>query len=90
MNTALHKWNSAVVITICSMWVVFFLTNLPAWGFAEKPVVLTDEQHHYPLGLHLAFLEDPTRTLTIDDVTAPQYADPIRGFDLFPYTLTAL
>ncbi|MCP4544063.1 MAG: response regulator [Chloroflexi bacterium] len=66
---------SVIVVTICSILVAFFLTDLPVWGYDETPVVLTDEQHHYPLGLHVAFLEDHTRTLTIDDVTAPQYAD---------------
>ncbi len=57
------------------LFLLFFLTDLPAWGYVEKPVILTDEQYHYPLGFHLAFLEDTTRTLTIDDVTASQYAD---------------
>ncbi len=75
MNIVIHKRNSAIVITVCSILVLFFLTDLPVWGYVENPVVLTDDQHHYPLGLHVAFLEDPTRMLTIDDVTAPQYAD---------------
>jgi hypothetical protein len=35
---------------------------------------LTDEQEKYPLGRFLEVLEDPTAQLTIDDVTAPDYA----------------
>ena len=38
------------------------------------PVILTDEQDEYPLGLHLGILEDPTGELTIEDVTSPEYA----------------
>jgi signal transduction histidine kinase/CheY-like chemotaxis protein len=75
MNTTTYKRNSTLVITICSILVVFFLSSLPVWGYSENPVVLTDEQHHYSLGLHVAYFEDPTGALTIDDVTTPQYAD---------------
>jgi signal transduction histidine kinase len=40
----------------------------------QEPLVLTDEQGEYPLGLHMDILEDPGGELTIDDVTSPQYA----------------
>jgi signal transduction histidine kinase/PAS domain-containing protein len=39
---------------------------------APEPVVLTDTQGEYPLGLHLEILEDPSRELTIDDVSSPE------------------
>ena len=38
-----------------------------------EPVVLTDEQGQYPLGLHLEILEDPSGELTIEDVTSPAF-----------------
>ncbi|MGE5378632.1 MAG: 7TM diverse intracellular signaling domain-containing protein, partial [Bacteroidota bacterium] len=37
------------------------------------PVVLTDGQGEYPLGLHMNILEDPSRALTIDQVSSPAY-----------------
>jgi hypothetical protein len=41
------------------------------------PVLLTDEQGQYPLGLHMSILEDPGGILTIDQVTSPAYAAQI-------------
>ncbi len=40
---------------------------------APNPVILTDEQGEYPLGLHLEILEDPSGKLTIDQVSAPEF-----------------
>jgi len=40
---------------------------------AEPPLVLTDEEGKYPLGLHLEILEDPTGKLTIEDVSSPAF-----------------
>ena len=53
------------------------------------PVVLTDEQGEYPLGLHMDILEDPGRQLTIEEVSSPafdaqflpsQIETPVYGF----------
>jgi two-component system, sensor histidine kinase and response regulator len=41
---------------------------------APAPIVLTDEQGEYPLGMHLAYLEDPDGALTIEQVSGPDYA----------------
>ncbi len=38
-----------------------------------SPVILTDEQGEYPLGLRLEILEDPTGQLTIEDVASPEF-----------------
>src|SRR5947207_3288693 len=38
---------------------------------AVEPVVLSDAEGEYPLGLHLEVLEDPGNGWTIADVTAP-------------------
>jgi signal transduction histidine kinase len=39
-----------------------------------KPVVLTDGQGDYPLGMYLQILEDPGEKLTIQDVSSPAYS----------------
>ena len=41
---------------------------------AEPRVILTDQQGEYALGLHLSILEDPTKSMTIDDVRSPELA----------------
>jgi hypothetical protein len=38
-----------------------------------EPVILTDEQDQYPLGLHMEILEDPSSELTIEDVVSPEF-----------------
>jgi len=54
--------------------VILFITlGLLVRVQAQGPVVLTDEQDEYPLGLHLGILEDPTRQLTIEDVASPEF-----------------
>jgi signal transduction histidine kinase/PAS domain-containing protein len=37
------------------------------------PVILTDAQDAYPLGLHMQFLEDRSGRLTIDEVASPEF-----------------
>ena len=55
---------------------LFYLPAQAQDGSAgEQPaLVLTNEQGEYPLGLHLSILEDPSGSLTIQDVTSPAYA----------------
>ncbi len=38
-----------------------------------EPLVLTDEQGAYPLGLHLEILENPGGVLTIEDISSSEY-----------------
>ena len=45
---------------------------------APAPVVLTEAQGEYPLGLHLELLEDQAKSWTIDDVTSPELAQQFR------------
>jgi signal transduction histidine kinase len=40
---------------------------------SPEPVILTDGQGKYPLGLYLQLLEDPGGKLTIEDVSSAQY-----------------
>ncbi len=42
---------------------------------AIAPLILTDKQDRYPLGLHLEILEDPSGKLTFEDVLSPTYED---------------
>ncbi|NES72018.1 MAG: hypothetical protein F6K24_45900, partial [Okeania sp. SIO2D1] len=39
----------------------------------NNPVILTDENTKYPLGLHLEIFEDQTRELTIEDVVDREF-----------------
>ncbi len=38
-----------------------------------EPVILSDEQEEYPLGLNLEILEDPSGKLTIEEVSSPEF-----------------
>ena len=38
-----------------------------------EPLILTDAQGEYPLGLHMDILEDPSGKLTIEDVSSPAF-----------------
>src|SRR5215471_11521969 len=40
---------------------------------SPKPIVLTDKQGRYPLGLNLEILKDPSTKLTIQDISSPAY-----------------
>jgi signal transduction histidine kinase len=39
----------------------------------REPLILTDQQGEYPLGLHLEILEDPSGELTIERVSSPEF-----------------
>ena len=64
-----HFKKAFVLISFC----LVFLGNLITTVKAQDPIILTDKQDKYPLGLHLEILEDPTNTLTIEQVSSPQY-----------------
>lgn len=40
---------------------------------SSTEIILIGEQHRYALGKHLQFLQDPTGTLTIEQVASPEY-----------------
>lgn len=50
---------------------------LSAWaqGGTAPPVILTDAQNQYTIAPNVEILRDPTRQLTIEDVTAPAFAE---------------
>ena len=50
----------------------------PVFLYSLDTVDLTEDQGKYPLGLHFEYLEDKGGTLTIDDVTSPEYAGGFR------------
>jgi signal transduction histidine kinase/FixJ family two-component response regulator len=72
-----------VILLSILLFILLTITGSAQLTFAQSgsdntipnPLVLTDEQGEYPLGLHLEYLEDPTGQLTIDDVAGPAYAD---------------
>jgi len=46
----------------------------PRSVWAQEPIMLTDEQETYPLGLHVATLHDPSGELTLEQVMSAEYA----------------
>jgi len=46
--------------------------SITAVAQSQNPVILTNDQDHYPLGPHLEILEDKEGTWTIEDVTSPE------------------
>ena len=58
-----------ILLTILVTSQVIMAQGSPAAG----PVVLTDEQEEYPLGLSLEILQDPGGDLTIEQISSPEY-----------------
>jgi PAS domain S-box-containing protein len=58
---------------ITFFWLI--LVNLTTYVHAQNTVILTDEQGEYPLGLYLEILEDPSRQLTIEQLSSSDYDD---------------
>jgi hypothetical protein len=62
------------IIKLGSVVGLFLLTLVcPTSVHAQEPIVLTDDQDEYPLGLNLEILEDPSGELSIEQVSSPQY-----------------
>jgi hypothetical protein len=61
--------------------------------YADEPLVLTDVQGEYPLGLYIDILEDPQQQWTIDDVSsteiAKRFTDSLDVTPNFGYTPSA-
>ncbi len=65
-----------IVAIIMSLGLALFLLCSSAHPLeANQRVVLTDETEYYPLGLNLEILEDSTGTLTVENVSSPEYND---------------
>ena len=66
-----------LIVAVVTQAAVFLPAPQKKLPFASPsdPVILTDGQQEYQLGLHLDLLEDPSRSLTIEDVISPNYAD---------------
>lgn len=59
---------------IISYLILLFLTGLThLHAQSSLPIILTDEQEEYPLGLHLEILEDPEGQLTIEQISSSAY-----------------
>jgi serine phosphatase RsbU (regulator of sigma subunit) len=74
-----QKWRSVWKPAVLFL-VLFFAANsvfpLPVIADAADRILrLRPEQDHYYLGPHLDYLEDPSKKLTINDVSSPQMAD---------------
>ena len=61
------------MVAIASLVALLILLAAPLC--AVPPLVLTDSQDRYSLGLHLDLLPDPQNQYTIEDITDPAFAD---------------
>lgn len=67
-----------LVLLVPLLLLALLVLGLPQAGAAQdgppaSPVVLTDEEGEYPLGLHLETLEDPPGQLTIQEIASPEF-----------------
>jgi len=62
-----HKYTIPLLILI-----LLCAGSITAVAQSQNPVILTNDQDHYPLGPHLEILEDEEGTWTIEDVTSPK------------------
>jgi signal transduction histidine kinase/PAS domain-containing protein len=78
-DNKIKKWLfiPALMIALLSMMLVDIYSTVSAFGSSysggAEPIILTEGQGKYPLGLHLQILEDPTGNLTIEDVSSPPF-----------------
>jgi two-component system, sensor histidine kinase LadS len=70
-----HNLKNKTVILLSLAILVLWFPVLAKSGepSASGPLILTDNQIEYPLGLHMEILEDPGGELTIDQVSSPAY-----------------
>ena len=93
MNTKIKFALIAMIVSILLILSVYAITRAAMAQTSNLatpvPLILTDEQGEYPLGLHMEILEDPGGKLTIEDVSSPafdskftpsQVETPIYGF----------
>ncbi|MDM8520838.1 7TM diverse intracellular signaling domain-containing protein [Anaerolineales bacterium HSG6] len=64
-----------------SLLTVIFVLILPRTLSAQESLTLYNGQEEYLLGLHVAYLEDPTGQLTIEQVTATELKDQFQPSD---------
>lgn len=63
------------ILLVLGIFSLAFRGDVAPAASAAGPVILNDKQGEYPLGLHMEILEDPTRELTIREVSSPAYDD---------------
>jgi signal transduction histidine kinase len=73
MNRRLLPTITIFILFALGIFAHAFRGNAAPAGSAAGPVILTDKQGEYPLGLHMEILEDPTRALTVEEVSSPAY-----------------
>ncbi|EAW34033.1 7TM diverse intracellular signaling domain-containing protein [Lyngbya sp. PCC 8106] len=64
---------NTITIIIFSFLTLFLLCSSSHAALSDQTIVLTHEQGYYPLGLNVELLEDPTRKLTIEQVSSSEY-----------------
>ena len=57
--------------------IIFFTLSITIT--AQEPLTLSDGWEQYPIGLHVAYLEDPTGQLTVEQVASPAFETKFRS-----------
>lgn len=77
MNTKIRLAILAIVVFILLILLLYATSRVAVAQTSDPstpdPVILTDEQGEYPLGLYMDILEDPGGELTIEDVSSPAF-----------------
>lgn len=68
----MHNVRHCKLGAIGVVWCLFFI--LPVPFLAAEPVILTNLRQSYPIGQHLAILEDPQKQWTIAEVSSPDFS----------------
>ena len=72
MRRCLRIYTIKHLLTLTFLCLLLILI-LPPLAQAQEPVVLTDQQNEYPLGLHLEILEDKEKTLTFENISSSEF-----------------
>ena len=78
MVTPLRGRAASVFISTCGRILGFFIVYLfisVLPGFSQEALLLNDSPGEYSLDLFFSYLEDPTRSLTIEEISGPEYID---------------
>ncbi len=67
-------WQIAMPLLVFFFLVCSSVFLRPSPLLAASPVIITENTHKVPMGLHLDFLEDAGKTLTIEKINSPEIA----------------
>ncbi len=70
----MQRYRRYLIQIVVVMFIVFLPGCLDPNGHPDTPVIVSNAQTRYPLGLHLAYLEDPTGSLTFQEIASSPHS----------------